>query len=67
MRARPLPTTAPGRPVTVQPSVAANGACWRRQAMSVVTTPNTHKTAADSPGAGREPCGDGRFPLQDKN
>lgn len=75
MRARSSPKPATDRPITVQPSVAANGACWRRQAMSVVT--GTNGAAAVSTGAGPEPetsidtgiepCGDGRFPHQDKN
>jgi hypothetical protein len=82
MRARSSPRPATDRPITVQPSVAANGACWRRQAMSVVAGTRTHGNnppgaAAVSTGAGPEPetsidtgiepCGDGRFPHQDKN
>ena len=71
MRERSSSSPAFDRPIVVQPSVAANGACWRRQAMSVVSGTPTYPAAAnahgDGPTTGTKPCGDGRSTHQDKN
>jgi|GEM_PF-5518326 len=69
MRDRHSSSPATDRSTSIQPAVAANGACWRRQAVSVVSGTCTD-TAAVTPRDGTpnttEPCGDGRFPIQEK-
>lgn len=67
MRERSSSSPATDRFITVQPSVAANGACWRRQAMSVVSGSPTDTAAAAAPGDVHETCGDGRSPIIEKN
>lgn len=50
MRARPSSSSAHDR-LVIQPSVAADGSCWRRQARSVVAgTPIPSTAAADRDG-----------------
>jgi hypothetical protein len=70
MRARPSPSPATDRTTTVQPSVAANGACWRRQAVTVAPSSPATATAAAAPGVGHADtpvhCGNGRSPITEK-
>lgn len=71
MPERPASPSAPDRTLSIQPVVNANGACWRRQAMSVVSGSPTSPTAAAAPGDGpstsTSPSGDGRSPQQAKS
>jgi hypothetical protein len=59
MRDKQTQAHPPTHPHRIHPAVAANGACWRHQAVSVSRAPDTKDTA--------EPGGDGRtHPRQDE-